>query len=57
MDRLYSFYKLFIILNKYNIKYVIRMKDCLDLLKPINEINKNNKYYKQIKNKRKNNNN
>jgi len=48
MDRLYSSYKLFIILKKYNIKYIIRMKDCLDLLKPKDEINKNNKYYKTI---------
>jgi hypothetical protein len=48
MDRLYSSYKLFIILKKYDIKYVIRMKDCLELLKPIKEINKNNKYYKNI---------
>ena len=48
MDRLYSSYKLFIILKTYNIKYIIRMKDCLDLLKPIQEIKKSNQYYKHI---------
>ena len=48
MDRLYSSYRLLAILNKYNINYIIRMKDCLELLKPNDKINSNNKNYNFI---------